>query len=392
MSKPALSPEGPKTAEPAVWALGFRPFFLLAGCAGALLLGLWLYVFAGHTLTTITPLWHAHEMLYGFGTAVVAGFLLTSTQSWSGQRGVHGPRLMTLAGLWLAGRLVLLGPWPWLAAAVDLLFLPVLLMMLWPYLSAASQKRNRVFLVLFGLQMLGNALYHLELLGVGPALARSGIYLAMHVFLLMIMVIAGRVIPVFTRNAVPGARLESWPWLEKASFALAAAWLLAELIWPQAEAARWLALAVAASQALRLFGWHPWQTRRNPMLWILPLGYAWLVLGFLLRGLPAAIAPPLSVATHAFTTGTMGVMIYGMMTRVSLGHTGRVIKASRRMLAGYALINLAALLRVFVPWLLPAGYRHGLLCAGLLWIIAFGLYVWECAPMLLAPRPDGKAG
>lgn len=375
-----------------VWALGFRPFFLLGGLAGCGLLSLWLWVLTGHALTQITPLWHAHEMLYGFGTAVVAGFLLTASQNWTGMRGVHGRRLAILAALWFSGRLAMAAPWPWLSAALDLLFLPALLLALWPYLSLEKQKRNRVFLVLFGLQILGNLLYHLEQLGSGLLTARAGVYLAMHVYLLMILVIGGRVIPAFTRNAVSGARVTSWPWLEKLGFGLALAWLLSELLWPASEPGRWLALVTGFSQFGRLLGWRPWQTWRNPLLLILPVGYGWLVAGFILRGLPLAWGPPVSAATHAFSAGAMGVMMYGMMTRVSLGHTGRTLTASRRMIVGYLAVNLAALLRVGVPWLLPAYYQQGLIAAGLLWTLAFGLYVWECAPILLAPRPDGKEG
>lgn len=383
----------PMTARSApLWALGFRPFFLLGGSAAALLLTLWLWVLSGHALAPLTPLWHAHEMLFGFGAAIAAGFLLTASQNWSGIRGIHGRRLQALAGLWLAGRFALLLPWPALAAGLDLLFLPALLLGLWPYLSLKKQKRNRVFLVLFGLLTTGNLLYHLELTGLGPSLARAGIYLALHVFLLMMLVIAGRVIPAFTRNAMPDARVASWPWLEKTGFALAGLWLVSELFWPQSGPGRWLALIVGLSQLLRLLGWRPWQTWRNPLLLILPTGYAWLVIGFVLRGLPPAWAPPLSVATHTFTAGAMGVLMHGMMTRVSLGHTGRPLKASPLMAAGYLLLNLAAALRVGVPWLLPAQSQHGLLGAGSLWVLAFGLYLRECAPMLLSPRPDGKAG
>ncbi|PKL77130.1 MAG: NnrS family protein [Candidatus Melainabacteria bacterium HGW-Melainabacteria-1] len=381
-----------KLDDAPIWAIGFRPFFLLGGLAGVSLLLLWVWVFSGHPLVALTPLWHAHEMLFGFGPAIAGGFLLTASQNWSGMRGVHGRQLMGLAGLWLLGRLALLLPWPGLAAGLDLLFLPALMISLWPYLSGAGQQRNRIFLVLFGLQIAGNLLYHLEMLGTGLTLARSGIYLALHVYLLMILVIGGRVIPAFTRGAIANARISSWPWLEKGGFALVLAWLLLELIWPAAELSHWLALAAGLSQLLRLWGWRPWQTWRKPLLLILPLGYAWLVAGFLLRGLPPQWAPPLSLATHAFTVGAIGVMMHGMITRVSLGHTGRELKASGLMVTGYGLINLAALLRVAVPWLLPSFYMPAMIWAGLLWALAFGLYVWECAPYLLGPRPDGKTG
>jgi uncharacterized protein involved in response to NO len=331
-------------------------------------------------------------MLLGFGSAIAAGFLLTASQNWSGIRGVHGARLQILVALWFAGRLALLLPWPWLAAGLDLLFLPVLLFSLWPYLGSVQQKRNRIFLVLFGLQILGNGLYHLEAVGSGLHFARNGIYLIMHVFLLMIVVIGGRVIPGFTRNAIPGAKVSSWPWLEKASLGLAALWLITELIWPVSAAGRALALVTGLVHLLRLIGWRPWQAWHNPLLLILPTGYAWMVIGFLLRGLPAAWAPALPTATHAFTAGAMGVMMHGMVTRVSLGHTGRPLKASKAMIAGYIALNLGAIVRVGIPWLLPSHYQHGLLCAGLLWVLAFGLYVWECAPILIAPRPDGREG
>lgn len=383
------TPTPNKTA--ALWGIGFRPFFLLAALAGTGLLSFWLYAFVASPLPQITPNWHAHEMLYGFGAAVLAGFILTSTQNWSGIRGVHGTPLKGLAVLWLVGRMAMLSPQPWLAA-VDILFFPALLVALWPYLTAENQKRNRVFILFFSLQITGNLLYHLESFVPEWAMARWGLYLALHIYLLMIMVIGGRIIPAFTRNSVENARLQSWPWVEKAGFALVAVWLVADGFATHHPLTQWIALAAAVAQLIRWWGWHPWQTRHNPILWMLPVGYGWLILGLVLYGIPAPFSPPVSVATHAFTAGAMGVMMYAMMTRVGLGHTGRVIRASKLMVVGYALINLAALLRVFIPWLKPAHTMTGILVAGVCWSLAFILYLWEYTPYLTQPRPDGKEG
>jgi len=366
------------------WRIAFRPFFALGALAAVLLMGAWLLVLSGHFPLALSPLWHAHEMLYGFASAILCGFLLTAIQNWSGMRSLHGRRLQVLAGVWLLGRLGAFTPWPVLAALLDLAFFPLFLFFLHPYLALPKQKRNRIFYLLLGLMTLGNLLYHVQMLGWTANSARTGIYLALHLYLAMCMLIGGRIIPAFTRGAVENARITQWPWLEKTVFGLSALWLLAEALTPQWAGP--VALAAGLAHLLRWLGWHPWQTWRKPILWVLPLGYAWLIAGLLLRSTLGYT----SLVTHVFAIGVVGGLMHGMLTRVSLGHTGREIQTSGLALAGYLLLQLAVVVRAFGPGLSPALYIQTMLVAGLAWMLVFGLYLFEYLPLLRQPRPDGR--
>ncbi|MBF2054754.1 MAG: NnrS family protein [Candidatus Sericytochromatia bacterium] len=375
----------PENKAPApLWRIAFRPFFALGALAAVLLMGVWLLALSGHFPLALSPLWHAHEMLYGFGSAILCGFLLTAIQNWSGQRSLHGRRLQLLAGVWLLGRLGAFAPWPLLTALLDLAFFPLFLLFLHPYLALPKQKRNRIFYGLLSLMTLGNLLYHVQMLGWSENTARSGIYLALHLYLAMCMLIGGRIIPAFTRGAVENARISQWPALEKTVFGLSALWLASEALLPAWAGV--FALLAGLAHLVRWLGWRPWQTWRKPILWVLPLGYAWLITGLLLRaGLGYS-----STITHLFTVGVVGGLMHAMLTRVSLGHTGRTILTTGLGLSGYLLLQLAIVLRAFGPTLSPALYLQLMLAAGLAWMLVFGLYLFEYLPLLVRPRPDGR--
>lgn len=366
-----------------LWRIAFRPFFALGSLAAILLIGVWLLVLSGKFPLPLSPLWHAHEMLYGFGSAILCGFLLTAIQNWTQQRSLYGPRLQLLALVWFIGRIGAFLPWPLLTALLDLSFFVVFLGFLHPYLKSSQQKRNRIFYGLIGLMISANLLYHLQMLGWMES-ARQGIYLALHVYLVMCMLIGGRIIPAFIRGAMTNARIHSWPWLEKTVFALSALWLVSETFTPQWAAP--IALLAGLAHLIRWIGWHPWQTYSRPILWVLPLGYAWLIVGLLLRsslGYTSQIA-------HIFTIGVISGLMHAMLTRVSLGHTGRTIQTSPLALSGYLLLQAAIVLRVFLPQVAPQLYQTAMMLAGLSWILAFALYLIEYLPLLLQPRPDGR--
>ncbi len=389
-------PESPETASmetwvAPLWSIGFRPFFLAAGFSSASFLLLWLLIFSGSLSLPLGIPWHAHEMLLGFCSAVLAGFILTATQNWSGKRGLHGRPLQLLVGIWLIGRLGMLMPWPILAASLDLLFVPALIYALVPYLGAAGQGRNRIFYLLLGLQFTGNLLFHLNALGIYSS-GLLGLYIVFLMYVAMIVLIGGRVIPVFTRNAVPEAQIKSCSRCNVVSIVLLVGWMIGFLFAPTSVVTAALALGAAAAHAMRLRNWDPLKTLHKPILWVLHLGYVWLVIGLFLEGARLWWQIPASAALHALTAGGIGVTMYAMMTRVSLGHTGRKIEASRLTVAGYILINLAVLLRVFIPWLWPAVSLHTNGVAALCWVLAFAFYFGEYAPILWRPRPDGKAG
>jgi len=382
----------------ALWNLAFRPFFLLAGAAAAILISLWLAVWSGvmsgPQYFTSPILWHAHEMIFGFATAVVVGFLMTASQNWSGKRGVHGRRLQVLVAVWLAARIM-----PWLVtapsliyAALDLAFLILAVIFLIPHLLQASQKRNMGLLAVLAFLGGANAMVHMEAAGWVHGVASRGLALAVGMITVIIVVIGGRVIPVFTRNAEKSAKVRSFRTLDLACVTLTAAYALSDAALPASTFFGITTLVAAAANTLRWLLWDPWSTRHQPMLWILFSGYLWLVLGLYLRGLGVwqPIAPSLGI--HAIGVGSIGVLIYGMMPRVSLGHTGRPIHAQRALVAGFVLINGAAAVRVVGAGLVPNFYTDAVIVAGLLWTLAFVIFFGIFVRVLTAPRVDGRPG
>lgn len=380
----------------APFALGFRPFFLAAGIYAVLLMGLWLGVLQGWLKTgDLNPaVWHGHEMLFGFAVAVIAGFLLTAAQNWTGIPMPSGRPLAALFLLWLAGRLSFLVPglpvgW---VAVIDLSFLPVLALALALPIHKAKQLNNYPFPILLLALTVANALVHLEALGWTTASARPGLHLATYVVVAIMVVMGGRVIASFTDNKL-GTRARRWKLIERLVPAVTLGALLAALLAPHSLVTALLAALAAMMHAIRLAGWYTSKYWAVPLLWMLHLGYAWITLGFALLALTAAGVSTAAVsALHAFTAGGIGVLTLGMMARVSLGHTGRMLEPAPVMTLAFVAVNLAALIRVVLPLFFPAAYAQGMAAAGLVWVAAFGVFVVVYAPMLLRPRIDGKPG
>jgi uncharacterized protein involved in response to NO len=380
----------------APFALGFRPFFLAAGIYAVLLMALWLLVLRGSLdIGEMSPfVWHGHEMLFGFTVAVIAGFLLTAAQNWTGIRTPSGAPLAALFLLWLAGRVGFLVPGlrPCLIATIDLAFLPVLALVLALPIVKAKQLHNAPFPVLLLALTAANALVHGDALGWTPGTARLGLHLATYVVVTMIVVMGGRVIPSFTDNKLRtrARRWKSIEWLVPASTLGA---LIAALIAPESPVTALLAALAAGVHVIRLAGWYTSKYWSVPLLWILHLGYAWIALGFALLALSAAgFAATALSSLHSFTAGGIGVLTLGMMARVSLGHTGRMLEPAPVMTRAFVAINLAALIRVVLPLVFPGVYAQIMMAAGVAWVAAFGVFVAVYAPMLLRPRVDGKPG
>jgi len=379
-----------------VLALGFRPFFLAAGAAAVLDVAIWLAMLRGlwpqpSHLAGIA--WHAHEMLFGYLAAVLAGFLLTAVRNWTGMPTATGARLAALLGLWLAGRLA---PWlglpPWIAALVDLAFLPALAWALWRPLWHGPNPVNRVFLAVFAGMILANAFVHLDALGLLPGGASRGYRLMLDLMVLVILLVSGRVMPFFIRSVIADARPRTFASLERLTFAMATAFLVADVIAPFDSIAGGLSIMLGLIQVVRLVGWHDRRVWVTPMLTVLQAGLLWLALGLILDGLPAFTSIPARGALHALTIGAIGVLTLGMMARVAVGHTGRAMEASPLTLVAFVCINLAAVLRGLGPLLDPARYHIWLMAGGVGWILAFGLFLWVHAPMLVSARPDGRPG
>jgi uncharacterized protein involved in response to NO len=399
-----LRSERPDGIELAVlFSYGFRPFFLLAGLSALYILALWLNVLTSGTwpVDAVPAMsWHAHEMLFGFVGAAVAGFLLTAVPNWTGMPRLQGWPLVGLTALWLAGRIavspVIGAPSPVLAL-VDLAFFPALGTALALPLIRAGKWRNIVFLLLLALMFTANLLFHLEWLGGTEDTARQGIALAAGIVLLMVSVIGGRIVPNFTVNALrrtrPDIAISARPWLDRTALIATAAMIPLDLIIPGSAAAGGVALIAAVAHGVRLSGWHGAKTFDTPILWILHVGYGWIVVALGLKAIAVLTGAGFASAwLHALTIGGFSTMILGVMSRATLGHTGRPLVLSGWTVAAYVTLTVAAAIRTVAPALPGNFYLPAVDTAGLLWVVAFALFVMVYAPMLLRPRIDGAEG
>jgi uncharacterized protein involved in response to NO len=338
--------------------------------------------------------WHAHEMLFGYSTAIIAGFLLTAIGNWTSRETLTGAALGGLAALWTLGRLALFfaSSLPrLLPVLVDASFLPVLAIVCARPIVAAGSRRNYGFLLMLGLLAAANVWAHVGAWHQNIEQVRSAHRVALDVILLMIVVMTGRVVPMFTRNATRLDWIRGVPALELASTLGMVALLVLDVLPTPAP----IVGGVAGLAALLLFArmrcWGSVHTAREPLLWILHVGTLWLPLGLLLRALSVATPHvPVSSALHALTAGAIGALTLGMMARVSLGHTGRMLTAPRAMKVAFPCLALAGVLRVSAPLLPGSLYLHLLECAALAWSFAFGLFVVGYFRFLVSPRADGR--
>ncbi len=378
----------------ALWALGFRPFFLLAAMSASMLLLLWILQLEGFLNVGGrygVAGWHAHEMIFGYTAAVIAGFLLTAVRNWTRLPTASGLRLVALVGLWLAGRVVMLaaGLLPTITVAIiDSAFLPLLAVSLVPSLWRAQAWRNLILIGLIGVLALANIEVHLEALNMMPVGAQLGQRLGLAAIVMMMVVVGGRVIPAFTRNALPQLDVRNWVWVDRLAIVLTLGYLISVLLPFDARVSGLLALAAGVTIAVRMLPWRSLGTRAAPILWVLHLGYAWIAIGLALFG-AAILIPgiPVSAGTHALGVGAIGTLTLGMMSRVALGHTGRALVVHSPIVWAYGLVTLAAATRVTAAFF-PALFM--LLIAGFAWAIAFAIFATVYWPILVRPRADGR--
>jgi uncharacterized protein involved in response to NO len=393
------SMQRPDAASPqrlALFALGFRPFYLLAALLAALSVPVWVAQYVG-VLPAHGPIagltWHMHEMVFGFAVAVITGFLFTAGRNWTNQPTPTGRTLAALAALWLAARvLTITGP-SFAAAYVDFAFLPLVAWFLWRALKAANNKRNYFFVALLAALALFNMAFWFAAFGIAPFSPLVPVKAALYVIVLIVAIMGGRVIPMFTQNALPNARVRRNMTLDRWAIGLLAAALALDVL----AAPGWLlvpvALAAAVSHAIRLALWDPVATRIRPIVWILHLSYAWIPLGLVLLAV-AALTPSVHevYAVHSFAIGAVGGMIIGMITRTALGHTGRPLVAGLAETFAYGLVQAAAFTRVVVGLAVPAAYGHTLALSALFWSAGFAVYAIAYFPILTRPRADGRPG
>ena len=393
-------PEPASRPRMAIAAKGFRPFFALAAAYAVLIVPLWLAIIGGAASPSayLDPLsWHAHEMIFGFTVAVIAGFLLTAVANWTQRETLAGPPLLGLAGVWIAGRVAILfaSRLPrGVPAVADLAFLPLLILTLARPLVVTKNRRNFVMLGVLAALFVANLAVHLDALGVLPmGSARRACSVAVDVVALVILLIAGRVFPMFTRNASGVTAIRSNHFLDVATVASMAALVVVDAVATAPRIPGVLAGMVGLLAAARAVHWGARHSLREPLLWILHAGYAWLVIGLVMRAVAAYVsALPSSLATHAVTIGAIGSLTLGMMARVSLGHTGRALVAAPTMRWAFVAMTLAAFSRVVVPIVAPTRYLTSLIVAGVLWSLAFMTFLAVYAPILSTSRRDGKPG
>lgn len=397
ISEPTANRVAPGAMGIPVLRLGFRPFYLGGTLFSLVAIVMWVMALhgiavAGHAPQIQGILWHAHEMVFGFVAAIVVGFLLTAVRAWTEMETPRGAPLAALWLLWAAGRvLVWTGPEP-LAAVVDSAFLPIVALVLLRVLIHARNRHNIFLPVALGLFGLLNVLFHAWVWSGRADLALRAAYGAVGLAVMFVSVIAGRVVPMFTQNAIPGFVMRRWKIVEKLAMPVIILAVLADALGAPAPLVAVLAAGAAVVHGARIVGWRSWRVGARPILWILHVAYVWIALGFAMLALSALGLVAHTLALHALAAGAIGCAIVAMVTRTALGHTGHRLVAGRAEVAAYWLMIVAALLRVFGPWFYA---RAGLLwidAAAACWCVAWGLYLIKYAPYLTSPRADGKAG
>ena len=384
---------------PPVWRLAFRPFFLAGSLFAMLAIPLWIAAWTGFwpgfQPTGGWLSWHRHEMLFGFAMAIVAGFLLTAGQTWTGQPGVSGNKLMALAVVWLLARLGWLFGLPVaLLIPLDLLFMLGVTGLMARMLWKARQKRNYPIIAVLALMTAADVLVLCGVALGDDALQRQGVLAGLWLVAALMAIIGGRVIPFFTQRGLGRTEaVKPWLWLDVAL--LVGTGLIAVLyaVGVALQQHVWLGvlfLGIAAGHLLRLARWYDSGIWRVPLLWSLHLAMLWLVVAA--TGLALwnfGLLDSSSSSLHALSVGSMSGLILAMIARVTLGHTGRPLQLPPGIVGAFVLFNLGAASRVFLITEWPV---IGLWAAAICWALAFALYAWRYAPMLVTARVDGHPG
>jgi len=403
IEEPIDQPPEPATGF-SLFKYGFRPFFFFAGLFGVLSILVWVGVYAGHmglNLTSPAMLWHAHEMLWGYSAAAIAGFFLTVVPNWTNANAQKGPMLKVLVALWLVGRVAEWSqgslPYGWVAA-LDMMFLVALTLVVIKPLTNPQYRRQFVFVPILLCLIVGNAMTHASVLGVTAFdfdWGARGVTLGLDAVLVLIAVMGGRVTPSFTSSflghANPNIKVVQKPTLDKAVMAVTWGVLIVDQVWGASVLSGLIYGLAAGLHLWRLVGWQGWRTLSNPLLAVLHLGYLWLVVGFALKGISDfGLFDPAS-AVHGLTIGAIGTMTLAIMSRASLGHTGRAMKAHTLVVVAYVFLSLAAVTRLSVA-ICPDFAMELVMASGVLWSLAFLLFFCIYAPILIRPRLDGRPG
>ncbi|MFA7667373.1 MAG: NnrS family protein [Burkholderiaceae bacterium] len=369
----------------ALWRLGFRPFYLLAAIFAALSVAVWTAQFAGYLAygRHAGPAWHAHEMIFGYALAVIAGFLFTIIHSWTQRPTPTGGLLALIVALWVAARVLVLTPWGGAIALANVAFAIAVAVGIGVPLWQSRNRHNYLFVGLIVLISAALVVFHLSALGAVALPAWASLQFGNDVVLLVIAVVAGRVVPLYTNKAVPGAFARRSQTVERLAIGGLLGLLAADLLALSGPVLVALGLALAIVHAWRLLLWDLRSALRVPLLWVLYIGYAWVPVHLALRAAHELdwVARPLAV--HAFTIGAIGGLTMAMMIRTARAHTGRALKADGSDIMCCALLAVAAAVRVFWPMIEPGHYVGATVCSGVLWSGAFALFVVRHGPALV---------
>ena len=376
---------------PTLFSYGFRPLFLAAGLFAALIVPLWMLVWSGDITLhgPFSPLdWHIHEMLFGYTSAVIAGFLFTGIPNWTGRMPTRGWPLMLLSALWLAGRFAvagMLGLEPVVVMVLDCAFMLAIGAMVATEIVAGRNWGNLKVVAPVLLYLVANITFHLEAIATGSADVGRRLGFAMVVML--ILLIGGRIIPSFTRNWLvkrspePGPLPVPFGRFDVASLVVMLVSLFAWVGRPEAGSSGVALILAGGVQGLRLARWRGWRVWSSPLLLMLHLAFGFIPMGLAALGLASLGHLPAAIGLHLLGVGGFGGMTLAVMTRASLGHTGRALQAGPALTLAFASVALAALVRVAAPTMI------GLWIAALLWALGFGIFVWRMAPVLSLPNP-----
>ncbi|MGB4057700.1 MAG: NnrS family protein [Alphaproteobacteria bacterium] len=373
---------------------GFRPFFFLGALHGVISLALWGGFYAGYVVPPYFMLdavsWHAHEMIYGFAMAIVAGFLLTAVANWTGGAPARQMHLAGLCLLWVLGRVVMhfdFGLPAWAIIAVESAFIPALALSLAIPLIRSWNKRNFIFLTLLSVLFACDLWFLLTI-------NMAALHVALMMILIMISLIGGRIIPAFTVAALRRKGIEAYQTPQmKMDMAALASLVAVALCLVFAKDTLILGIASGVScliHGLRMRHYHTLKTFDDPLVWILHVGYGWLIVGLGLLALTGFGVLGVSAVIHALTAGSIGSMILGMICRVTLGHTGRELKVGALTTLSFFAIQVTAIARVFGPIFMPDHMNEWIIGSAALWSLCFAAYLWVYTPMLFTARPDGS--
>ena len=381
--------------------LGFRPFFLGAGIFAVVSMLVWMLVYAfGLDLNPagLMPVtWHAHEMIFGYAMAVIAGFLLTAIKNWTGQQTIRGAGLFVLFALWVAARMLALTQGDLsvvLMAAADLSFMLTLVIAASLPVLRVRQYAQAGILSKLALLLASNALFYLGVFEIVASGEQWGLYSGLYLVVALLLVMARRVIPFFIEKGIgEGAVVKNWKWVDNSSLVLLLMLMAVDVFTGYDMVASMLAAALFFVHTVRLSGWYTHRLWRRPLLWVLYVAYGFVVAGFLLKAAEPWFNVSPFLFVHAFAYGGIGIMTIGMMSRVILGHTGRDVLHPPAVLGiCFMLLTGGAVARVLLPLIAPGLYNAWLVMSQLLWIAAFLLFLLVYTPMLLRTRIDGRDG